>query len=378
MLIDNITKNKLKNKIQSYNNKINNNFYDSDMYETDNYKIDTDIDTDTIYTKENITFIQESNMNVLQELNQNKNIIIPHLSSINKEEYNSLHKIYIYNLNNNILEYPSHSDTQKNKINFVIYKINNLNTYPFLLYLLYKLPQQNILTFFNIYSKKYILQEEIKNYMYNLFQNNNIPSYKGYRLYNNEYYLFFEYEIQNYNKNNTENYNEENIIYKDIKYIWTTIDEIVNLKKTLNFNIDTSITSFFLNNIDICNIYIIDPNTNIEKIVEIPITTYYSNNSFLYKFGIKRENTLNTFGPFYYFYDYNDVKNYKIIRILTFLGKTKIYINNPNINNIPYIDWINNFNSITLINKNQNIQQKYKYIIRDYNQIIPISVIEFN
>jgi len=371
MLIDNIIKNKLKNKIQSYNNKINNKFYDSVMYETDNYKIDTDTDTDTdnIYTKENITFIQETNMNVLQELNQNKNIIIPHLSSINKEEYNSLHKNYIYNLNN-ILEYPPYSDIQKYKINFVIYKINNLNTYPFLLYLLYKLPQQNILTFFNIYSKKNILQEEIKNYMYNLFQNNSAPSYKGYRLYNNEYYLFFEYEIQNYN--------DENIIYKDIKYIWTTIDEIVNLKKTLNFDINTSITSFFLNNIDICNIYIIDPNTNIEKIAEIPITTYYSNNSFLYQFGIKRENTLNTFGPFYYFYDYNDVKNCKIIRILIFLGKTNIYINNPNINNIPYIDWINNFNSITLINKNQNIKQKYKYIIKDYNQIIPISVIEFN
>ena len=339
-------------------------------------------DNSDIYTITNInsTNILNNNIDIIDTkynkptyfpLDNKINKYIPNISSsFNIQDYNIESQKYIYNLNI-IPEYPALTK----KAHIIIYTINNFNINPFLLFLLYK--KNNIIDFL------YIDESNNGDLFYKMFKisKNNIE-YSGYKMYNGDIFLFFKYV----EKNNTNLLNITNNIT-----CWVTIHELINLQTYIDIHIPTNIMLFFINNPDIILLY----KECGDKLYEIPIIAYTNNNYndfiFIKKFGIKRNDNKALYGPFYYFYNYNNIQNNilnniqnntHIIRYVLFLGKHDIININPN-NSNTYNS--NTYNSNTYNSNIYNIcvnklNSKYNsivvnniYIIRQYEQQIPLS-----
>ena len=178
-------------------------------------------DNSDIYTIINInsTNILNNNIDII-DTNYNKptyfpldnkiNKYIPNISSsFNIQDYNIESQKYIYNLNI-IPEYPALTK----KAHIIIYTINNFNINPFLLFLLYK--KNNIIDFL------YIDESNNGDLFYKMFKisKTNIE-YSGYKMYNDDIFLFFKYV----EKNNT---NLLNITNNNT--CWVTIHELINLQ----------------------------------------------------------------------------------------------------------------------------------------------------
>lgn len=291
-------------------------------------------------------------------MNTNTNIEPPNLQNTNNKKYN-------YNILN-LLQTDTDFNIEPNTvIHICSYRIITTELYPILMYLLYKDPK---LDTFNFPSFKYstyinpVLFAET--FLYNLLnfnqilinteeQNVSVPInyntiFKGFLHENNELFLFFD-------STNCEN----NIydVYKKNKIWYGLIDEIINQQHICNFKIDSLVTNFFINNIDI--IYLKDEN-NINY--EIPIVAYSgqpdNNLNFTYTFGVTKKKEHAFMGPYYYFTDYtnsiyeggwssihkSEFKNNKlitegengkyikggIVRFAIFLGINKIVLNNTN------------------------------------------------
>lgn len=409
MLLNNKTKQTIREK---FNVNANNKSETLIGKNINKRKNKTTTELDEIYTTDNIKF-DNAKSNELTNLPIDKKIsaYLPNTSNLIKTDYNKNEKKYKYNVN---LEngFPSYSSGRQ-KINFVIYQINNFNTIPFLTYLLYKYnvkedPHEHF-TFSEIEIDSANLKTKSKQIVEDvIFENyKEKPTYKGYREYKNKYYLFFEYSpteesiIENIKRNN--------------RWFWGIVDELINVKKILNFPIKQDVTDFFLNNFDITNIYTPDNITTYETPMIAYNGSHYQKTNFIAVFGITRSSLYASLGPFYYFAPYNNAVRYAmfspskkpetvegklitvdeagkyekggLVRFALFAGKTKIFddveegfIKKTIISKTTdaIIEWRNNYNSVFTGLYNKTIEGKdvtiySKFVIKQYDQQVPLS-----
>lgn len=259
---------------------------------------------------------------------------------MNEENINTL-KYYNYNIKKSL-------KTDSDDINLGLYQtlhiccyeICNESVEPFLKFLLtpnirfsLSFPQIIIIDL----PMEYLL-EEVKMNLVNLLNVNNIQLFEdklvvnGFYEYNNELYLFLDI---------TECKIVINDVYSTSDAWMAIIDEIINLKKICNLNIDDKPYTFFNNNPDFCVLL----NEN-EEPYETPLALFVGKGenklNFTYVFGETAKNKDAILGPFYYFtnfqnavkegYELNNEKNTKcgIVRFAIFIGKTKYIENLPN------------------------------------------------
>ena len=205
----------------------------------------------------------------------------------------------------------------------------------------------------------------------------------------------------------------ENIKRKN-RWFWAVVYELVNTKKVLNFPIQQDVIEFFVNNLNITQIYTEDNVTT----YEIPIIAYHGSHykkiNFVAIFGVTRASSEASLGPFYYFGPYDNAVRYSmftiskkpmiiggksitvdeegrhdkggLVRFVIFLGKNKIFnedegfIKKSVITNVKeaFIDWNENYNSAFTGLYNKIIEGKpvtiySKYVVKQYEQLIPLS-----
>ena len=123
--------------------------------------------------------------------------------------------------------------------------------------------------------------------------------YKGYLDYNEDIYIFFEFQ---------EEYRLDYLSFAN-KWWWSTLFEIVNSKKVLNFPIDETVYRIFYEKPLLISLF---DNKNFK--IPIPQIGYFGNYSkfieFIGEFGLPKENPEEEFGPFYYLTTYDFAGNY--------------------------------------------------------------------
>ena len=231
------------------------------------------------------------------------------MEEINDSDYTPM-KLNFYNyeevnkFDKNIDDYLYETKTQN--VHFCIYQVDNNHKYPFLKYLLYKneysdtlelpymalhnnMTSENIISFSSLYLFSLFSQNN-----YDLFSN--LIEFKGFYVYNNEVYMF--YDLTKYNLK------LDNITRKDPLW-FCLLNEILNGSKVCNFMIDKKIVDFFIDNFPLCLL----KNENNES-YELPIVGYVGKNNtllnFTYIFGetVKDKNAI--LGPYYYFTDFKN------------------------------------------------------------------------
>jgi len=208
---------------------------------------------------------------------------------------------YKYNLNG-VLK-TDFSQIKKNTTLFVyaccfrviISKPNKIIQNPFLEFLLYKYPTSNnkysnLCIFpFRILGKDTIKQAS-KKLIKDIYPSNDCL---GYIQNSKGIFLFYEVPYKKY---------KVPLLKKNHQLWWSTIHEICNQKKILNFPIHNSVSKLFYNN---SKLIYLKNKKNIN--IQIPTTAYYTETKELLPFisimGIKSSST-RTFGPYYYFTDF--------------------------------------------------------------------------
>ena len=318
--------------------------------------------------------------------------------------YSGLNKLYknIDNIlnDNNVIE------------NFYIcgYRVDNVNLFPFLNFLLKNDLETRKLTFPS-YKPNAISNDiifKIKNSLNSIFYNiieDNKYDFKGYYYYKNNVYVFFDFTnckliINNIHKNSI---------------IWPVlIDEIVNKKNVCNIKINSDVIDFFNGNLDFT--FLKDNN---EKIIEIPSVVYigkeFSKTNFTYVFGVSKPDNDMLFGPYYYFTNFknavkqggwSEITNEKynkggVVRFAIFMGSTKVILNNSSgtidesyikkqllSTNKLYENltlritdydgkWSNNYDSIYVgeieLDNGEKMKNTPIYVVKKYEQQIPLS-----
>lgn len=379
-------------------------------------------DIDELYNDEKYNLDDEMNLPVDSEISR----FLPDLNTLTG--YNYEKQQLDYEINFDLLKgYPK----EIKGVKFVIYTINTSSVIPFLLFLFYKKNTKNEEIFTlpeisinvidklddNDFKKKSIksISEYVISKIFENFSQTDKPYYMGYKLYDNEYYLFFEYNLNN-------NHNiDDNVAVKfkrHDKLIWTTVSEIIDDKKILNFDIHDKSCKFFINNPDIITVY---KDGGVLK-HEIPTALYYGGHrtitNYVAVFGVSRRSTYASLGPYYYFANYENAMRYAIfsannkpvqidgkyitiddhgrfdkgglVRFVVFIGKMKLYddkghpnvIHKINIKKEPETSWVDDYNSAftglyEITNKeNTNdgiIYTQAKYVVKQYNQQVPLS-----
>ena len=184
---------------------------------------------------------------------------------------------------------PNFTSTKKiNLCIFTISKEKNMN--PILLFLLYK---NTYLTFpeFDIPTN---IQTGIDKKLDVIFSNYKTkPEYIGYKEYNNNIYIFYEYK-------------EKYIVSEkrsDSEWWWTTITEIINYKKVINYDIDKKVSDILIEYPLLYSLFnknnAVLPNGNV---------VFYGGHqnyiSFISSLGLPKESPTSNLGPYYYFYSY--------------------------------------------------------------------------
>ena len=185
------------------------------------------------------------------------------------------------------------------------------------------------------------------------------------------------------------------ISYKRLKdkYWLVLVDEIVNKKKSLNFDISKTVINIFLRNKNL--LFLIDKNN---KILASPVVVYYGNhyNKILSVsvFGVPKGDVKTSHGPFYYYSGFDtalryaiwtyDYKPYSInnIPITDKKGKYNrggivkfaIFPERCNIsNNIDKTEWVNDYDTIIYYKKD-----KINYTLNKYRKQLPLSYYSIN
>ena len=240
-------------------------------------------------------------------------------------------------LTDNIDEYLTiNSDKKIINIKIISYEIKNNSKYPYIKYLLTKNLQTNTLNlsvlevnYLELNSDKIIIFTKLN--LFSLLNLNEYDNYdklicfKGFYVYNEELYVFFDLTNCNLQLDNT---------LKKYSTMFCLLDEIINHTSVCNFSIEQSITNFFNNNIDFCFL----KNKN-DTNYEVPSIGYVGINqnriNFTYIFGVIKKDNNAILGPYYYFTDYNNSikecelinNNAGIVRFALFLGKNKVIEN---------------------------------------------------
>lgn len=307
-------------------------------------------------------------------------------------EHNST-KNYIHgsNINNSFNYYPLNNLKTKNfilnhsyqNIDICLFKIINYNNRPFLLFNLYKNTNNEL---------HWPIIDNFNNINYNFNNFNNINDisqqiliqlqkiythlkYTGYYLFNNRILLCFYYDTTH----SIDYINVINNLY------WISISEILNYKKYLNYNISNNIIKFFL-----CNSKFIYLKNKKNQNLDIPIIGYFGSNykliNYISKYGNLKQNINSSFGSCYYFGNYvlsmnyivfsksKNIHKYGLIRYAIFLDKVKFILHD---NYISKFDWYS-YDSICINKYNKYNLCETKYIIKNYNNFIPLSIYYMN
>lgn len=177
----------------------------------------------------------------------------------------------------------------------IVSKPNKIIQNPFLEYLLFKYPNSN-----NKYSNLCIFPFRIlgndtikaasKKLTKDLYPSNDCL---GYIQNSKGIFLFYEIHYKNY---------KVPLLEKKNQLWWTTIHEICNIKKILNFPIHNSVTKLFYNN---SKLIYLKNKQNIN--IQVPTIVYYTETKEILPYisimGIKAS-SMRTFGPHYYFTDF--------------------------------------------------------------------------
>lgn len=192
-----------------------------------------------------------------------------------------------------------------NKINICAFEINNDHKYPFLKYLLYKNPQDNVLDipvvqldYKLVNSENVIILSQI--YLFNVLNLKNYDEYistlqhKGFYITNNEIYIFYDLTKCNVVIND---------VYKINKFWFGIMDEILNIGHICNFRISNDTCQFFIEN----NIFCFLKNKD-DMVYELPVVAYtgthYNMVQYTHTFGVSKSYQNEIMGPYYYFTDY--------------------------------------------------------------------------
>jgi hypothetical protein len=171
-----------------------------------------------------------------------------------------------------------------------IYSISrNMNDNPFLEFLLHR--EDSKLSLPEILHTSNTPSNDCMGVIKKMFNTEKSIEYRGYFADN---ILFFE---------TTTMYNFANRKYKADLLWFVTVSEIINLRKSLHYDIDNSLTQLFLKNSEL--IYLTDKDNNN---LETPITAYYGKSfnkvTAISIFGADKGNYKSLLGPFYYFGSY--------------------------------------------------------------------------
>jgi hypothetical protein len=245
----------------------------------------------------------------------------------------------IYNIKS-ILSTDYTKINKNTKVYLCIYNIINTQYNPMLVYLLYKYPKLDILSFPNFISNNHH-KTEINRLYHNITGVSGEPI--GYIEFNRDIYVFFNLNIDYivFNK-----YKSNNELW------WTTIYEMCNSKKIIYFKIHETVSELFLNYTKL--IYLVNQN-KIPYI--IPRIGYYGCYhkllSYVTLLGVQ-QTLYAPYGNFFYFNNFNrsikyggwsfkgiDNKDYVIkdennkydmggvVRFALFLDNTKMFLNHP-------------------------------------------------
>lgn len=155
----------------------------------------------------------------------------------------------------------------------------------FLEFLLYR--EANILSFPTISKSTDTPSKECMNVLVKMFQGEIKIKYVGYI----SNIMFFETERI---------YNTADYMQKSQLLWFVNVDEIINYRRSLHYDIDSDITELMLKNPEL--LYIVDENNNN---LETPVTAYYGKSLNKVKaisvFGADKANYKSSLGPFYYF-----------------------------------------------------------------------------
>lgn len=359
--------------------------YPGNKRNTPPYKVIPKIEVENIknefsFSKE-ITLCNNIDLNETYSYYKYMNDEISNTGIVNEQKLTNTYKYKaIDNLNINI------DNTHNYHTVFVCaYKVVDDGLYPFIQYLLYKETKTDILNFPNFI---YISPEHSISYSsillnklffkYNSESNNYFSNciYNGSTHYLNNLYLFFDITKCKVNIYD---------VYSDNKIWMAIMDEIINHKRLCNFQMNSDICDFFLNN----GSFIFLQNANCQN-YEIPIIAYINSKKekavFTYTFGVIK--TKNILGDNYIFTNYdNSIKNnlfhsltndtnknnstFGIVRFALFLKVSYTALNNtfPDINH-----WEDKYDSLTIPNiEIADKKLSSVTIIKDYEQQYPLS-----
>lgn len=249
-------------------------------------------------------------------------------------------KTIYYNIKKQLSEkYLKH---KKERVHICVYNIVNENDNPFLLYLLYKYPNNNVLAFPNFIVENDMLSESNK--LFKKITNSSVEP-EGYLVYEGEIYIFYNLKIFHSMQNLYESKNE---------LWWATIDEMCNSKTIINFDIHSTVSNMFLNNTNF--IYLLDEKKSPYLIPRIGYYgCYHKLLPFVSLLGVQ-QSKLSPYGNFFYFNNFKrsfkyagwsfvgtekDEKKYiktdkynrydkgGIVRFAIFLHNPKMFLNHP-------------------------------------------------
>lgn len=204
------------------------------------------------------------------------------------------HINYTYKINH-ILKNPEVTSFKTDKlIHLCIFNIiEQSQSEPFILYLLNKDVNSNILYFPHFNTRENIYTQATEHNKELFKEWNILPTFKGQTEDDNNVYLFYEVK---------HNYILENLYYKDIWW-WVAIFEIVNIRKILNFHIHNSVFELFYNNSLLMSLFD-EKNNKIESPYIGYCGSYYTKISFISVFGLPKQRPEMQLGPYYYFHTY--------------------------------------------------------------------------
>lgn len=215
-------------------------------------------------------------------------------------------------------------------VSIIIYRINHVRNKPFLEFCLYKTPNTGVLHLPSINWLSNKTPEELRVNLTRTFKHYSRDiTYKGFYMdndRNNKPYLCYKVLA---NTNIIPQHSNTN------SWVWVTVDEIINQRKTYDLTIDKNVSTFFINNEYFA--YLEDVQGNI---VEVPTVAYYgSEHTYInvaLSIGLLKQEMEEIYGPYYYFYSYDkalqDAKDELIkkqqkcgiIRYVLFMGNTYV------------------------------------------------------
>ena len=287
---------------------------------------------------------------------------------------------YLDNLNQQV-------EVNKNDIVHICIFTVQTNNNPYLLYLLYKHLNNDVLTFPYFYYNDGDLLYNCNQKMESIIDIN--YEFKGYKKKDNNIYAF--YRIEN-------NVYTPELIKKNDDWWFSLIYEICYQKKINNYKIHNSVTDVFINNMFLTLLY--DDN-NIPHEVPIPlyVGSHKNNLDYLLSFGAYKSLSPESInGQFYYYSDYdsacrfglwtNDFKKNEpytdneygryieggLVRYTVFVGNTKVNLENSKKEN-NNDDWTIDYDSIFIgnVNIDNMVHLGYNYTIKDNSRIDPLS-----